>query len=75
MFKKFFENVIKPKENLGGKIMVKGMNKGHEKLASWARSFLDIKEGDKIIDLGCGGGRNVQYFLLKDECSSFKGIK
>lgn len=65
MFKKFFENVIKPKENLGGKIMVKGMNKGHEKLASWARSFLNIKEGDRIIDLGCGGGRNVQYFLTK----------
>ena len=65
MFKKFFENVIKPKENLGGKIMVKGMNKGHEKLASWARSFLNIKEGDRIIDLGCGGGRNVQHFLTK----------
>ena len=65
MFKKFFENVIKPKENLGGKIMVKGMNKGHEKLASWARSFLNIKEGDRIIDLGCGGGRNVQDFLTK----------
>ena len=65
MFKKFFENVIKPKENLGGKIMVKGMNKGHEKLASWARSFLNIKEGDRIIDLGCGGGRNVQYFSTK----------
>ena len=65
MFKKFFENVIKPKENFGRKIMVKGMNKGHEKLASWARSFLNIKEGDKIIDLGCGGGINVQYFLTK----------
>lgn len=65
MFKKFFENVIKPKENFGGKVMVKGMNKGHEKLAIWGRSFLNIKEDDKIIDLGCGGGRNVQYFLTK----------
>lgn len=65
MFKKFFENVRKPKENFGGKIMVKGMNKGHEKLATWARTFLDIKEDDSVIDLGCGGGRNVQYFLTK----------
>lgn len=65
MLKRFFENVIKPKNNFGGRFMVKGMNIGHEKLASWGRSFLNIRSTDTLLDLGCGGGRNIQYFLTK----------
>lgn len=65
MFKKFFENVIKPKDSFGGRFMVKGMNVGHEKLAKWGRSFLKIEDNYTILDLGCGGGRNVEYFLTK----------
>ena len=45
--------------------MVKGMNFGHEKLASWARGFLKIESTYIVADLGCGGGRNVEYFLTK----------
>lgn len=65
MFKSFFENVIKPKDNFGGRFMLKSMNKGHEKLANWGRSFLKIDKEDTILDLGCGGGRNIEYFLTK----------
>lgn len=65
MLKRFFENVIKPRNNFGGRFMVKGMNIGHEKLASWGRSFLNIRPTDILLDLGCGGGRNIQYFLTK----------
>ena len=65
MFKRFFENVIKRKNNFGGRFMVKSMNIGHEKLASWGRSFLNIRSTDTLLDLGCGGGRNIQYFLTK----------
>ena len=65
MLKRFFENVIKPKNNFGGRFMVKGMNIGHEKLASWGRSYLNIRSSDTLLDLGCGGGRNIQYFLTK----------
>lgn len=65
MFKSFFENVRKPKNNFGGRFMVKGMNYGHEKMASWARQFLEIDSEDTVADLGCGGGRNVAFFLTK----------
>ncbi|WP_308534007.1 class I SAM-dependent methyltransferase [uncultured Peptoniphilus sp.] len=65
MFKEFFKNVIKPKENFCGRFMVKGMNVGHEKLAIWGRSFLNIEKDHNILDLGCGGGRNIEYFLTK----------
>ncbi|MDY3903007.1 class I SAM-dependent methyltransferase [Peptoniphilus sp.] len=65
MFKGFFENVIKPKDSFAGRFMLKSMNKGHERLAKWGRSFLQIDKEDIILDLGCGGGRNIEYFLTR----------
>lgn len=65
MFKGFFENVIKPKDSFAGRFMLKSMNKGHERLAKWGRSFLQIGKEDIILDLGCGGGRNIEYFLTR----------
>lgn len=57
--------MVKPKDNFSGFLMVKCMNFGHEKLSKWARSFLKINKNYVILDLGCGGGRNVKYFLTK----------
>ena len=65
MFKSFFENFIKPKDNFGGRFMLRSMNKGHEKLARWGRSYLNIDKNYIVLDLGCGGGRNIEYFLTK----------
>lgn len=57
------ENCKKPR-GLYGKIIAKMMNSGHKKVASWGLSHLEIKNNDKILDLGCGGGGNI-YRLLK----------
>ena len=65
MFKRFFENFRKPKDNFGGRFMLKSMNKGHEKLASWGRSYINIENDYTVLDLGCGGGANIEYFLTK----------
>lgn len=65
MFKSFFENFIYPKDNFGGRFMLKSMNKGHEKLARWGRSYINIDKNYTVLDLGCGGGRNIEYFLTK----------
>lgn len=65
MFKSFFENFRKPKDNFGGRFMLKSMNRGHEKLASWGRSYINIDKKYTVLDLGCGGGRNIEYFLTK----------
>lgn len=65
MFKSFFENFIKPKDNFGGRFMLRSMNKGHEKLARWGRSYINIDKDYTVLDLGCGGGRNIEYFLTK----------
>ena len=65
MLKSFFENFRKPKDNFGGRFMLKSMNRGHEKLASWGRSYINIDKKYTVLDLGCGGGRNIEYFLTK----------
>lgn len=45
--------------------MLISMNKEHEKLAMWGRSYLEIKKEYTILDLGCGGGRNFVFNLIK----------
>ena len=65
MFKSFFENFRDPKDNFGGRFMLRSMNKGHEKLAKWGRSYINIDKDYTVLDLGCGGGRNIEYFLTK----------
>lgn len=39
------------------------MNRGHEPLARWGRSFLKLKPGSRMLDLGCGGGANLAALL------------
>ena len=43
-----------------GKIFVRGMNKGnHDKMAKWALGYISIKSDAIILDIGCGGGGNI----------------
>ena len=39
----------------------------YEKLASWGTSFLNIKNTDYVLDIGCGNGLEVRYLLRKAE--------
>ena len=58
LYKKFVSQTRKPEGTLG-KMMVNGMNSGHAKLADWGMSHLPQTEPSKILELGCGGGRNA----------------
>lgn len=62
MIPKIFQNVKKPQNNLGGRLMLAGMNQGHERLAAWARPLLDLQPHMELLDIGCGGGRNLKIF-------------
>ncbi|MCR4580004.1 MAG: class I SAM-dependent methyltransferase, partial [Treponema sp.] len=76
LIKKYINQTRKP-EGFLGKMMVKGMNGGHAKLADWGLSHLDslsIKEDAKIAELGCGGGRNINALLKKFKSSQLDAI-
>lgn len=53
-----FDNMRKPKGKLG-QIQLKSMNKEHTPVALWGLKHLDIKSDDIILDVGCGGGINI----------------
>ena len=59
-------NARKPEGELGDKLLDR-MNESHESLAQWGVSHLDIAADDIILDIGCGGGVNVERFLEMTE--------
>ena len=73
LFKDYVSQTRKP-EGFLGKMMLSGMNSGHAKLADWGFAFLEIEDPIEIIDLGCGGGRNVGEHLKKFPQASVTGI-
>ena len=59
--KELIVNARKPVGELGHQILDR-MNKSHETMAQWGVSHFDIKEDDLILDIGCGGGKNLERF-------------
>lgn len=64
LLKKIFNQTGKP-EGFLGKMMIRGMNIGHARLADWGMSLLEDISPSEIVDLGCGGGRNAGKLLKK----------
>ncbi len=64
LFKKYVNQTRKPEGTLG-KMMIKGMNSGHAKMADWGLSHLKKTQPADIAELGCGGGRNAGELLKK----------
>lgn len=54
----FFDNMRKPKGKLGN-IQLKSMNKEHTPVSLWGLKHLNIQSDDVILDVGCGGGINI----------------
>ena len=64
LFTKFVSQTRKP-EGFLGKMMVNGMNGGHAKIADWGLAHLQSIAPSKIVEIGCGGGRNAGELLEK----------
>lgn len=62
MLNKLLQNTRKP-VGLGGKIILKTMNTGHEPLSEWGFSHFKPASDARILDIGCGGGANIAKLL------------
>ena len=70
---KLVNQVRKPRGKIG-RIIAKGMNKGHAKLAKWGLSKIIIEPNYIILDIGCGGGGNIKRFAEIVEDGKIYGI-
>ena len=64
LFKNYVSQTRKP-EGFLAKMMLRGMNSGHAKMADWGLSHLKMADPQTIVDLGCGGGRNAGELLKR----------
>lgn len=64
MLKHLFSNTRKPKKSASGSFILWSMNLGHDRLAKWGLSFIDFGGKKAILDVGCGGGKNISNLLF-----------
>ncbi len=61
-FNKILVNQVRKPRGRLGRLIANGMNKGHAELAKWGFSQFFVKPNYIILDVGCGGGGNVNQF-------------
>ncbi len=64
LFRDYINQTRKP-EGFLGKMMIKGMNSGHAKMADWGLAHLKTISPEAMLDIGCGGGRNAAALMKK----------
>jgi ubiquinone/menaquinone biosynthesis C-methylase UbiE len=42
---------------------IENMNENHREISEFAFEWIDVGENDRILDVGCGGGVNIEKFL------------
>ena len=61
-FTKYIIKQVRYPRGIFGRKVAKRMNKGHASLAEWGLSNIELIADMKILDIGCGGGANVNCF-------------
>jgi ubiquinone/menaquinone biosynthesis C-methylase UbiE len=72
--RKIFANTRKPGKGVTGKIMLKMMNIMHNKNALWCLSNIKIEKATNILEIGCGGGKNISNLLKKAPHAKVYGV-
>ena len=73
MLRNFLKNCKNP-NGWFGYIVLKGMNCGHAPVTNWAFELVNWKDGDSVLDVGCGGGANIARLLKKYPNSRVDGV-
>lgn len=74
LIKDLFANTRKPGKGMSGQMMLKMMNIMHNKNALWCLSNLEIEKAATILEIGCGGGKNISNLLEKAPDAKIYGV-
>lgn len=69
----FYQNISKP-TGLCGRIMLTLMNAGHGPLSQWGFSHIHVANDAAVLDIGCGGGANIQRLLQMSPYGRVLGV-
>jgi ubiquinone/menaquinone biosynthesis C-methylase UbiE len=73
MMKERLKQCQKPHGDDGLEI-INDMNEHHEIISNYAMESIELKEDSKVIDIGCGGGVNIEKFLKRCPCGVVDGL-
>jgi ubiquinone/menaquinone biosynthesis C-methylase UbiE len=73
MLKRFWENFRKP-EGWGGKLIIWSMNIAHGSGARWGLRQFEITKDARVLDVGCGGGKNIARMLRQAHDGNVCGL-
>jgi len=71
MFEKLMSNFRRPEGRIGG-FICSMMNLGHAPMTKAVLPHLQIKEGEKVLDIGCGGG--LAMSLMAEMGATVQGL-
>lgn len=72
--KKYIANVKKPQSNIYGRAQLKSMNNRHNKLALWGLAHIEMGSKKMMLDVGCGGGKNIANMLIENPNAKVYGV-
>ena len=75
--KNFINRLLQHTQNpngFWGRMMLRGMNRGHAPLATWGMSHITWQTDWQVLDIGCGGGALAALLLKETECESVDAI-
>ena len=71
---RYYQRGRHPRGFWGGRVLTAMNSKAHAAMPEWALAELKVNPGDHVLDMGCGGGANIDRILTKCPECMVRGI-
>ena len=71
---RYYRRGRNPRGFWGGRALSAMNGKEHAAMPEWALAELEVNPGDHVLDIGCGGGANIDRILTKCPKCTVRGI-
>ena len=71
---RFLQNLKNPESSAYGRAQLRGMNNRYSLLSTWGLSHVFFQRKRLVLDVGCGGGRNLKRILNQSKNINAIGV-